>query len=113
MHGRKRHFTNKDYCEGYDATKHALEGATKAMAWELAEHDIRVNTVGPTFIYTPLTAPMFEDQEFRDFVESHIANGKLGKVEDVMGAVVYLASDASAYMTGSVIVVDGGQSSII
>jgi NAD(P)-dependent dehydrogenase (short-subunit alcohol dehydrogenase family) len=92
----------------YCATKHALEGATKAMAWELAEHDIRVNTVGPTFIYTPLTAPMFEDAEFRDFVESHIANGKLGKVEDVMGAVVYLASDASALVTGSALLLDGG-----
>jgi len=92
----------------YCATKHALEGATKAMAWELGPHGIRVNTLCPTFIETPLAAPMLADAEFRDFVLSNIALGRLGRVEDVMGAVVYLASDASALVTGSALMVDGG-----
>lgn len=92
----------------YCATKHALEGATKAMAWELGRHGIRVNTLCPTFIETPLTAPMLADAEFRDYVGSNIALGRVGRVEDVMGAVVYLASDASGLVTGSAIMVDGG-----
>jgi NAD(P)-dependent dehydrogenase (short-subunit alcohol dehydrogenase family) len=92
----------------YCATKHALEGATKAMAWELGRHGIRVNTLCPTFIETPMTAPMLADAEFRDYVGSNIALGRAGQVEDVMGAVVYLASDASGLVTGSAIMVDGG-----
>jgi NAD(P)-dependent dehydrogenase (short-subunit alcohol dehydrogenase family) len=92
----------------YCATKHALEGATKAMAWELGQHGIRVNTLCPTFIETPLTAPMLADAEFRDYVGSNIALGRVGRVEDVMGAAVYLASDASGLVTGSAIMVDGG-----
>ena len=96
----------------YCATKHALEGATKAMAWELAEHAIRVNTICPTFIETPLSRVMLEDAAFHDFVTSRIASGSVGRVEDVMGAVVYLASDASALVTGSALMIDGGWTAV-
>jgi NAD(P)-dependent dehydrogenase (short-subunit alcohol dehydrogenase family) len=92
----------------YCATKHALEGATKAMAWELGARGIRVNTICPTFIETPMTSGMLADAEFRSFVTSRIALGRVGRVEDVMGAVVYLASDASGMVTGSALMVDGG-----
>jgi NAD(P)-dependent dehydrogenase (short-subunit alcohol dehydrogenase family) len=92
----------------YCASKHALEGFTKALAWELGPHGIRVNTLCPTFIETALTRPMLADERFRHFVESRIALGRIGRVEDVMGAVVFLASDASALVTGSALMVDGG-----
>lgn len=92
----------------YCATKHALEGMTKAMAIDLAGHGIRVNTLCPTFVETPLTAPFFENADFRRYVEGKILLGRPGRVEDLMGAVVFLASDASALMTGSALTVDGG-----
>lgn len=92
----------------YCATKHAMEGMSKALAWELGPYRIRVNTVCPTFVLTALTAPMFEDRAFLDFVLGKIALGRLAKVEDLMGAVVFLAGDASAMVTGSALMVDGG-----
>jgi NAD(P)-dependent dehydrogenase (short-subunit alcohol dehydrogenase family) len=92
----------------YCASKHAMEGFTKAMAVELAPHAIRVNTLGPTFVETPLTRPFFENESFRKEVLGKIKLGRLGQVEDLTGAVVFLASDASALMTGSSLVVDGG-----
>lgn len=92
----------------YCASKWGLEGLSKAMALDLAPHGIRVNTIAPTFIETPLTRPFFEDKAFLDSVLSKIKLGRLGQVEDLMGAVVFLASDASALMTGSSLVVDGG-----
>lgn len=92
----------------YCASKHAMEGMTKAMAWELGPHNIRVNTLCPTFIETELTAPFLKDEEFRDFVESKIAFGRVGQVEEIMGAVVFLASNASSLVTGSALMVDGG-----
>jgi NAD(P)-dependent dehydrogenase (short-subunit alcohol dehydrogenase family) len=92
----------------YCASKHAMEGFTKAMAIELAPHKIRVNTLGPTFIETPLTRPFFENEKFRNDVLARIKLGRLGQVEDLTGAVVFLASDASALMTGTALVVDGG-----
>ena len=92
----------------YCASKHALEGLCKALAWELGGQNIRVNTLCPTFIETELTRPMLKDAQFRAFVESRIALGRLGQVEDIMGAVVFLASDASAMVTGSALMVDGG-----
>ena len=92
----------------YCATKHAIEGATKAMAWELGGQGIRVNTICPTFIETPMTEGFLADADFVTFVKSKIALGRLGQVEDLMGAVVFLASDASSLMTGSSLVVDGG-----
>ena len=95
----------------YCATKHALEGMTKAMAAELGPHGIRVNTICPTFIETPLTRPFFEDATFKQFVLGKIKIGRLGRPEDVMGAVVFLASDASALMTGSALMLDGGWTS--
>jgi NAD(P)-dependent dehydrogenase (short-subunit alcohol dehydrogenase family) len=92
----------------YCATKHAMEGFTKAMAIELAPHRIRVNTLAPTFIETPLTRPFFQNEAFRTDTLNRIKLGRLGQIEDLMGAVVFLASDASALMTGSSLVVDGG-----
>ncbi len=92
----------------YCATKHAIEGMTKALSWELGDHGIRVNTICPTFIETDLTAKSLEDPSFRKLVTDKIALGRVGQVEDVMGAVVYLASDASSLVTGSALVVDGG-----
>ena len=92
----------------YCASKHALEGLTKAMALDLAPHGIRVNSIAPTFIETPMTRPFFQDAAFRDAVLAKIKLGRLGRVEDLMGAVVFLASDASKLMTGTSLVVDGG-----
>ena len=92
----------------YCATKHAVEGLTKALAWELGPAGIRVNTLCPTFIETELTRPMFADQAFRDYVTSRIALGRLGRLEDIMGAVTFLAGDAAALVTGSALMVDGG-----
>jgi NAD(P)-dependent dehydrogenase (short-subunit alcohol dehydrogenase family) len=92
----------------YCMTKHGIEGLTKAMAIDLAPHGVRVNSIGPTFIDTPLTRPFFEDRAFRDDVLRRIKLGRLGSVEDLMGAVVFLASDAAALITGTALVVDGG-----
>ncbi|WP_284946523.1 SDR family NAD(P)-dependent oxidoreductase [Acidisoma cladoniae] len=92
----------------YCATKHAIEGLTKAMAIDLGPLGIRVNSIGPTFIETPLTRPFFEAPGFRESVLNKIKLGRVGQVEDLMGAVVFLASDASALMTGSAVVIDGG-----
>ena len=92
----------------YCATKHAVEGMSKALAWELGPSGIRVNTLCPTFIETALTAPMFEDAAFRRFVVDRIALGRLGRIDEVMGPIVFLASDASSLMTGSALMLDGG-----
>jgi NAD(P)-dependent dehydrogenase (short-subunit alcohol dehydrogenase family) len=92
----------------YCASKHAMEGFTKAMAIELAPHDIRVNTIGPTFIETPLTKPFFENEAFKKEVLSKIKLGRIGQMDELTGAIVFLASDASRLMTGSALVVDGG-----
>jgi len=92
----------------YCATKHAMEGFTKAMAIELAPHKIRVNTLAPTFIETPMTRPFFQNETFRKDTLSRIKLGRLGQLEDLTGAIVFLASDASALMTGTSMVVDGG-----
>lgn len=92
----------------YCASKHALEGMTKALAWELGTYGIRVNSLCPTFIETELTAPMLSDPDFKSFVTSKIALGRVGKLEEIMGAVVFLASDASSLMTGSALMLDGG-----
>jgi NAD(P)-dependent dehydrogenase (short-subunit alcohol dehydrogenase family) len=92
----------------YCATKHAVEGLTKAAALELAPRGVRVNAVAPTFVETPMTAPFLADAAFRAEVERRIPLGRVGRVEDVTGAVVYLASDASALVTGTSLLVDGG-----
>lgn len=94
----------------YCASKHAMEGMTKALAWELGAAAIRVNSVCPTFIETAMTAGMFADPAFRAWVLERIALGRLGRVEEIMGAIVFLASDASSLMTGSALMLDGGWS---
>lgn len=91
----------------YCASKWALEGMSKAFALDLAAHGIRSNTIAPTFIETPLTRPFFEDAAFKASVLAKIKLGRLGQVEDLMGAIVFLASDAAALITGTSIIVDG------
>lgn len=92
----------------YAASKHAVEGMTKAMAIELAPHGIRINTVGPTFVKTVLNAPYFEKPGFADWVLARIPMGRVAEVEDISGAVVFLCSPAAAMVTGSSLMVDGG-----
>ena len=92
----------------YSASKHAVEGFTKAMAIEWGPYNIRVNTICPTFIRTPLTQSTLDSPKHRSWIEAKIKLGRVGKVEDIMGAVVFLASDASAMVTGSALMVDGG-----
>jgi NAD(P)-dependent dehydrogenase (short-subunit alcohol dehydrogenase family) len=92
----------------YVMTKHAVEGLTKAMAVELAPKGVRVVSIAPTFVATPLTRPFFEDPVFRKWVLDRIPLGRLGTVEEVASAVVFLASPAAALVTGSSLLVDGG-----
>jgi NAD(P)-dependent dehydrogenase (short-subunit alcohol dehydrogenase family) len=92
----------------YSATKHALEGMSKAMAIEWGPQGIRVNTLCPTFIHTPLAEQTLRIPECRDWILSKIKLGRVGEVEDMMGPVVFLASDASALMTGTHLLIDGG-----
>lgn len=92
----------------YAATKHAVEGFTKSMAIEWGRKGIRVNTICPTFIETPLTKQTFDRPERRAWIEEKIKLGRIGKVEDIMGAVQFLASDASALITGTALIIDGG-----
>lgn len=92
----------------YCASKHAVEGMTKAAALELAADGIRINTVCPTFVRTPMTEGFLSDPEFMREVLDNIPMGRLAAPEDVAGAIVFLASDASAMTTGSAVMVDGG-----
>ena len=92
----------------YAASKHAVEGMTKSMAIEWAPHGIRVNTICPTFIRTPLAEQTLKDPERVRWIEQKIKLGRIGEVEDVMGAVVFLASDASSLVTGTSLLIDGG-----
>jgi len=92
----------------YCMTKHAVEGMSKAMAVELAPHGIRVNTVAPTFVETPLTRPMLEDGKFRDFVLGMIPMNRLADIDDIVAAVLYLVSPAAGMVTGHSLRVDGG-----
>jgi NAD(P)-dependent dehydrogenase (short-subunit alcohol dehydrogenase family) len=92
----------------YCASKHAVEGMTKAMALEWGPHGIRVNTLCPTFVRTPLTEATFADPERRAWIEAKIALGRVGELSDIGGPCVFLASDASALVTGTALLVDGG-----
>jgi NAD(P)-dependent dehydrogenase (short-subunit alcohol dehydrogenase family) len=92
----------------YCATKHAVEGMTKALGVEWAPQGIRVNAVAPTFVLTPLTKPMFENSEFREDVLRRLPTRELATIEQVADAVRYLACDASGSVTGTVLRVDGG-----
>jgi NAD(P)-dependent dehydrogenase (short-subunit alcohol dehydrogenase family) len=92
----------------YVMTKHAIEGLTKAMAVELAPQRVRVVAIAPTFVDTPLTRPFFADPEFRRWVLGHIPLGRLGTVDEVAAAIVFLASPAASLVTGSSLLADGG-----
>jgi len=92
----------------YCASKWGMEGMSKSFALDLASYGIRSNTIAPTFIETPMTKPFFEDEAFRQDTLSKIKIGRLGQVQDLMGAALFLASEASALMTGTSLVVDGG-----
>jgi NAD(P)-dependent dehydrogenase (short-subunit alcohol dehydrogenase family) len=92
----------------YCASKWALEGMNKAFALDLASYGIRSNTIAPTFIETPLTQPFFADAAFRESVLAKIKLGRIGQVEDLMGAILFLSSNAASLITGTSIIVDGG-----
>lgn len=92
----------------YCTTKHAIEGLTKAMAVELAPRGIRVNAVAPTFIETPMTAPFLADEKFREEVIRRIPLGRIGTVDEVVRAVLFLASAEASLITGTSLLVDGG-----
>lgn len=96
----------------YCATKFAVEGFSKCMALEWAPHNIRVNTICPTFIETPLTEGVLQDPDFRQFVLDRIPLNRIGETRDITGAALFLASDASSLMTGSALMVDGGWTAI-
>lgn len=92
----------------YCGSKHAIEGINKAMAIEFGPDNIRVNSICPTFILTPLTEATFADPVKRAWIDEKIKLPRVGMIEDIMGAVTYLASDASSMVTGTSILVDGG-----
>jgi len=92
----------------YCATKHAVEGFTKSMALEWGSANIRVNTICPTFVLTELSKPSFADPEKRAWILDNIKLPRAAEVEDIMGAVLFLATDASAMITGSSLLIDGG-----
>ena len=92
----------------YCASKHALEGMVKAMAIEWGPHGIRINTLCPTFVRTPLAEATLRDRDRRAWIEGMIKLGRVGEVEDIMGGVTYLASDASSLVTGTALMIDGG-----
>lgn len=92
----------------YCASKHGVEGMVKAMAIEFGPHRVRINTICPTFILTDLTRSTFNQPDKRAWVEDKIKLGRVGEIEDIMGAAVYFASEASALVTGTSLLVDGG-----
>ena len=92
----------------YSASKHAMEGFTKSMAIEFGKYKIRVNTICPTFIKSDLTSKSLKDEKIRKWINSNIKLNRLAEVNDIMGAVVFLSSDASNIVTGSSLKIDGG-----
>jgi NAD(P)-dependent dehydrogenase (short-subunit alcohol dehydrogenase family) len=92
----------------YCMTKHAIEGLTKAMAVELAPQNIRVNAIGPTFLETPMTKVFFENPEFLTWTLNRIPMGRIGRMDEVTGAIVFLASPAASLITGASLTIDGG-----
>ena len=89
-------------------TNWGVEGMTRAMAVDLAPRNVRLNTVAPTFVSTPLADGLLADPEFNEFVLNSIPLGRLATVEEVAAAVVYLASPGAASVTGTSLLVDGG-----
>lgn len=96
----------------YSAAKHGVEGYTKSLAWEVGQHGIRVNTIAPSMIETDMTRARLAEPGVRDALAAKSALGRIGQPADLMGAVVFLASDASAYVTGTSIRVDGGTTAV-
>ena len=92
----------------YCSSKGGVNQLTKLLAIEWAQYNINVNAIAPTFIETPFTKPMFEKEGFREYVLGNIPLGRVGKPEDITGAVIYLASEASNMVTGHILLVDGG-----
>ena len=92
----------------YNMTKFGVEGLTKGMAIDLAKHNIRVNSVCPTFVETPMVKKFFKNKKFKNLALGNIPMGKAAKESDVATAVCFLASDAAAMITGSSILIDGG-----
>ncbi|MBY3064772.1 SDR family oxidoreductase [Rhizobium laguerreae] len=92
----------------YSATKHAIEGFTKSMAIEWGCHGVRVNTICPTFIRTPLAEQTLSNPDRLRWIQEKIKLGRIGELEDIMGPVTFLASDASSMITGTALMVDGG-----
>jgi NAD(P)-dependent dehydrogenase (short-subunit alcohol dehydrogenase family) len=92
----------------YSSSKGGLLQLTRSLAIEWSKYNINVNSIAPTFIETPMTKPMFEDKEFLEDVLNRIPLGRLGKVEDLFGAIIYLSSSASDMVTGHTVMVDGG-----
>ena len=98
-------------CEGrniYNMTKFGIEGLTKGMGVELAKKNIRVNTVAPTFVETPMVKKFFKNKKFKKFAIGKIPMGKAATESDVATTVCFLASSASSMITGTSIIVDGG-----
>lgn len=100
------------YRAAYCSAKAGVVNLTRVLAYEWARYKINVNAVGPTFVETPLTRPMFQDKEFYEDVMRRIPLGRLGKPEDIVGAVVYLSSPAADLVTGHTLLVDGGWTAV-
>ena len=92
----------------YNMSKFGIEGLTKGMALDLATKNIRVNSICPTFVETPMVKKFFKDKKFKDMVLKNIPLGRLAKESDIATATVYLASNASSMITGTSLVIDGG-----
>ena len=92
----------------YNMTKFGIEGLTKSMSIDLAKNNIRVNTVAPTFVVTPMTSKFFKNKKFKSETLNNIPLGKFAELSDVASAVVFLASDAASMITGTSLLVDGG-----
>jgi NAD(P)-dependent dehydrogenase (short-subunit alcohol dehydrogenase family) len=92
----------------YVAAKGALDALTRQQATEWAKHDITVNAISPTFVRTPQVEDLLADDAFREGLYKRIPLGRIAETDDVVGAVLLLCSDASAFITGQVVTLDGG-----